>query len=69
MTFFDIEGYEPHWLAGRQAITAAHAARLAALVGRWLSSAWLAWDGLELGEPDPAYRRHPLWGRRFAALV
>jgi len=44
VTFFDIEGYEPHWLAGRQAITEAHAARLAALVGRRLTSAWLAWD-------------------------
>ncbi|UOX85591.1 hypothetical protein MUY14_27860 [Amycolatopsis sp. FBCC-B4732] len=44
MTFFGIEGYEPRWLSGRGAITAAHGARLAALAGRRLSHAWLAWD-------------------------
>ncbi|SFW91656.1 hypothetical protein [Amycolatopsis australiensis] len=44
MTFFDIEGYEPRWLTGRQAIVSAHGARLAALAGRRLTGAWLAWD-------------------------
>ncbi|MFI5589067.1 hypothetical protein ACIA5G_28700 [Amycolatopsis sp. NPDC051758] len=43
MTFFGIEGYEPRWLAGCDAL-AAHGGRLAALAGRRLDRAWLLWD-------------------------
>jgi hypothetical protein len=44
VTFFGIEGYEPRWLTGRREVTAAHGARLAALVGRRLGAVWLVWD-------------------------
>ncbi|MFF1614353.1 hypothetical protein ACFVYA_41905 [Amycolatopsis sp. NPDC058278] len=44
MSYFDIRGYQPRWLSGRQAITIAHGRRLRALVGRRLRRAWLLWD-------------------------
>ncbi|WP_433204957.1 hypothetical protein ACQP1G_17065 [Nocardia sp. CA-107356] len=44
MSYFDIEGYQPQWLQGRRAITAAHGHRLHALVGRHLDHVWLVWD-------------------------
>ena len=44
VSYFDIRGYEPWWLAGLAAITAAHGQRLHALTGRRLRHAWLLWD-------------------------
>ncbi|MGW1057864.1 hypothetical protein [Micromonospora rubida] len=41
---FGISGYRPAWLQGRAAVEAAHGDRLAALAGRPLTRAWLAWD-------------------------
>lgn len=44
MANFDIQGYQPQWLNGLSAISAAHAARLQALVGHQLRRAWVVWD-------------------------
>ncbi|QFZ18395.1 hypothetical protein [Saccharothrix syringae] len=44
MSHFGIQGYEPRWLNGLSATTAAHGRRLRALVGRSLRHAWLLWD-------------------------
>ncbi|WP_280430937.1 hypothetical protein [Nocardia brasiliensis] len=44
MSYFDIRGYQPQWLDGRRAITAAHGPRLHTLVGRRLCRSWLVWD-------------------------
>ncbi|MEV0811106.1 hypothetical protein [Micromonospora sp. NPDC050200] len=41
---FGIEGYQPQWLHGRDAITTAHGRRLAALAGHTLRHVWLVWD-------------------------
>lgn len=41
---FGIEGYQPLWLHGRDAIAAAHGRRLAALTGHLLRHVWLVWD-------------------------
>jgi hypothetical protein len=41
---FGIPGYQPHWLHGRDAITATHGRRLAALAGLTLHHVWLVWD-------------------------
>lgn len=41
---FGIQGYQPHWLNGRHAVTLAHGPRLQSLVGRRLVSSWLVWD-------------------------
>ena len=37
-------GYRPRWLRGLAAVRAEHGDRLAALVGRRLSRAWVVWD-------------------------
>jgi hypothetical protein len=44
VTYFDIRGYQPHWLNGLREITAAHGPRLGVLTGRCLTDVWLAWD-------------------------
>ncbi len=44
MSNFGIEGYQPDWLTGLSAISAAHDDRLQALVGRSLTRAWVVWD-------------------------
>lgn len=44
MSYFGIQGYEPQWLNGLSAISAAHGARLQALAGHQLRHAWLLWD-------------------------
>ncbi|MGW4212707.1 hypothetical protein ACWEIJ_32310 [Lentzea sp. NPDC004789] len=44
MSYFDIRGYEPHWLAGLSQIATAHGPRLQALAGRRLRRTWLLWD-------------------------
>ncbi|RGC67820.1 hypothetical protein C5N14_16560 [Micromonospora sp. MW-13] len=44
MVDYGVPGYRPAWLQGRAAVEAAHGARLAALAGRPLTRAWLAWD-------------------------
>lgn len=44
MSYFDIQGYEPHWLCGRSDIAAAHAPRLQSLTGHTLRHVWLLWD-------------------------
>jgi hypothetical protein len=41
---FGIQDYEPDWLSGREAVTAAHGERLAHLAGRTLQHIWLVWD-------------------------
>ncbi|MGW4249683.1 hypothetical protein [Nocardia sp. NPDC004722] len=42
--YFGIQGYQPHWLAGRDAIESTHGRRLAGLVGSRLSAGWLVWN-------------------------
>jgi hypothetical protein len=42
--YFDIAGYQPHWLNGHRAITDTYGQRLGALVGRHLDHVWLVWD-------------------------
>ncbi|MEU7904593.1 hypothetical protein [Actinoplanes sp. NPDC049118] len=44
MARFGIQDYEPHWLNGRDSITAVHGRRLARLAGRILRHVWLVWD-------------------------
>lgn len=44
MSYFGIQGYQPRWLNGLSAISAAHGARLQALTGHPLRQAWLLWD-------------------------
>ncbi|QIS07463.1 hypothetical protein F5X71_16545 [Nocardia brasiliensis] len=44
MSYFGIPAYRPQWISGRAAIESAHGRRLAGLVGRRLSAAWLVWD-------------------------
>lgn len=44
MSFFGVENYEPQWLNGASAISAAHGQRLAALTGRHLRHTWLLRD-------------------------
>ncbi|UQS22291.1 hypothetical protein L1857_05370 [Amycolatopsis thermalba] len=39
-----MEGFEPRWLSGLAAVRWEHGRRLAALVGRRLTAAWLAWE-------------------------
>jgi hypothetical protein len=41
---YGIPGYEPHWIRERPTVAAAHGERLAALVGRPLTSGWVVWD-------------------------
>ncbi|WP_043537423.1 hypothetical protein [Saccharomonospora cyanea] len=41
---FGIEGYRPRWLRTPEAVLDAHGDRLAALVGRRLTSSWIVWD-------------------------
>lgn len=42
--YLGIKDYEPAWHSGLQAIETMHGRRLAALVGRRLTHAWLLWD-------------------------
>ncbi|WP_344250432.1 hypothetical protein [Isoptericola hypogeus] len=42
--YFGIEGYKPAWQRGLRSIQARHGRRLASLVGRRLTHAWLLWD-------------------------
>lgn len=44
MSYFDIQGYEPHWLVGLSATTTRHGQRLQALTGRRPHRTWLLWD-------------------------
>lgn len=44
MTRYGIQDYEPHWLNGRDSITAVHGERLAQLAGRTLRHVWVVWD-------------------------
>ncbi len=44
VSYFGMQGYEPRWLTGRSAITAAHSQRLRSLAGRCLRHTWLLWD-------------------------
>lgn len=44
MSYFDIQGYQPHWLNGLSATTAAHGPRLQTLTSRRLRRAWLLCD-------------------------
>lgn len=41
---FGIRGYRPQWLCGLAPVTAAHADRLAALIGRTLTHTWVLWE-------------------------
>lgn len=42
--YLGIEGYQPSWQHGLASIRTRHGRRLAGLVGRRLSHAWLVWD-------------------------
>ncbi|MFG3644922.1 hypothetical protein ACGF3C_32080 [Micromonospora sp. NPDC047762] len=44
MIRYGIQDYQPQWLDGRNTIAAAHARRLAGLVGLTLQHVWLVWD-------------------------
>ncbi|MCZ7373582.1 hypothetical protein [Micromonospora sp. WMMC250] len=44
MLRYGIQDYQPQWLNGRSNIAAAHARRLAGLVGLTLQHVWLVWD-------------------------
>jgi hypothetical protein len=44
VSYFGIQGYEPQWLNGRRAVTAAHGRRLHTLIGRRLTRSWLVWN-------------------------
>lgn len=44
MSYFGIQGYEPRWIRGREAIARLYGRQLAALVGCRLDQTWLLWD-------------------------
>jgi hypothetical protein len=44
VSYLGIQGYQPHWLNGLQAIASAQGRRLDALLGRRLSRSWLVWN-------------------------